>query len=185
MVLVTQPPPQDKPLLLGVGDIYALARAIVERPKEVLQFGREWEEYLARYEKMIAGYGALTRIQGLEKETAETLEKAKKDAAEAAKVLDEAKVKAEKLEKVTSARIEKLEEETRVAIEAREREMTEREAAMAKANRAAGDLVSKTVVEVEQRQKELATREEQIVSRETIINSTIERMKAAGITLVL
>lgn len=177
--IVNMPPIANPPLLQGAADAAALFRALVERPKEVKAFLDTWDGYITRYEKAVKDYGSIAQIEAMHAANeqkalalAESLAAAELELSQATK---------------EAARIVN---EAQSGIAAKTAVLQERQAALdslmadaAASNRAAEKDIKQRRSQVDAAATAMEARLAEIVTRETLVNNQIERMRAAGIAI--
>ena len=181
MQMVLQPAPANPPLLPGAADATTLLRAIVDRPEDVRKFLLEWDEYLKRYEAMIAGYGGLVKINALIAEN-ERLAAAAADAERVATShIEQAKQEAEKILReghadVDAARASLATKQAALKelLASENKRITQMDAELKK-------LTSEAAAKVREAEEALAVAH----ARETLVNAQLEKLRNAGIKVEL
>lgn len=181
MQMVLQPAPANPPLLPGAADATTLLRAIVDRPEDVRKFLLAWDEYLKRYEDMITGYGGLVKINALIAENERLAASAAQSEVAAKEALEQAQLQAGKILRdghadVDNARAEVLAKQAafKTRIVAEDKRQSAMEADLKK-------LTDEIAI------KELAADEKlaSALSRETAVNTQLEKLRNAGIKVEL
>ena len=181
MQMVLQPAPANPPLLPGAADATTLLRAIVDRPEDVRKFLLEWDEYLKRYESMIAGYGGLVKINALIAEN----ERLAAIAADAERVavshIEQAKQEAEKILREGHADVDS----ARAALATKQAALKEHLASenkrIAQMEADLKKLTSDATAKTREAEETLTAAQD----REKAVNAQLEKLRNAGIKVEL
>ena len=181
MAQVIMPPPESAPSIPGVTDAFAMFRVFNEQPKEFQRFMDFWGDWLGRYEITIKAYADIREIEGLKDQANRDRQAAEQDRQDAASALLDAMKDAEKVTLDAYAKADSMNAgfaERQKAIEEASSLIDKQRTDFEKEQTLRLDAIKIAQADVEGLRA-------QVVSRETIVQEHLDRLKAAGFNVVI